>query len=305
MNSKTVVSDSHEAPDDKDCQQDGLVRPVIYVPPASTLATSSRAVGIVMRRELIRFRADKIRIVTTLLQPMLYIFVIGTGLTSLTSNGSLVNLRTFIYPGALGMSVMFTAVFSAGSIVWDREFGFMREMLVAPISRTSIVVGKGLGGTVVASFQAIIVLSVAGMAGVPYSPALMIELLGEAALLAFTLTSFGILASVRVKTMQGFMGLTQMLIMPLFFTAGAMFPLSRLPAWLTVVTRVNPLAYAIDPIRRAVFSYLALPQRVREMYAPGITWDGWKVPTIGELLIVLLIGIALLGVAISQFRNIE
>ncbi len=273
--------------------------------PTKSMAGSLRAVKIVMQRELIRFREDRIRIVTTLLQPLLYIFVTGTGLSVLTRNNSIVNLRTFIYPGALAMSVMFTAMFSAGSIVWDREFGFMREMLVAPVSRTAIVIGKGLGGTVVATFQAVIVLCVAGLAGVPYSPTLLIEILFEAALLAFALTAFGIVAAVRVTTFQGFMGMTQMLIMPLFFTSGAMFPLSKLPTWLAIITRINPLTYAIDPIRRAVFAHLLIPASVREIYAPGVTWDGWRVPTIVELVIIAAMGVTLLGIGILQFQKVE
>src|SRR5215470_405597 len=114
--------------------------------PASGLRQDLRAVSIVWRRELIRFKGDRLRAVTSLVQPVLFLFVLGTGLSSLASRGMPpgVDFRTFIYPGVLSMSVLFTAIFSAGSIVWDREFGFLREMLVAPVSRASIVVGKCL-----------------------------------------------------------------------------------------------------------------------------------------------------------------
>ncbi|HUY86233.1 MAG TPA: ABC transporter permease [Acidimicrobiales bacterium] len=273
---------------------------------ASNASSSNlRAVKVVMHRELIRFRSDRMRIISTLLQPVLYIFVMGTGLSVLTSQNTGVNLRTFIYPGALGMSVMFTAMFSAGSIVWDREFGFLREMLVAPVSRSAIVIGKCLGGTAVATFQGVIILCLAGLAGVPYSLPLIVTVLGEIALLAFALTAFGVMASVRVKTFQGFMGLMQMLIMPLYFTSGAMFPLSRLPVWLAAITRINPLTYAIDPIRKSVFAHLEISQRVREIYAPGLTWGSWHVPTVVELLIIALMGLVMLGAGILQFQNFE
>src|SRR5206468_6796718 len=111
-----------------------------------------------------------LRIVTALIQPVLFLFVLGTGLSTITtgSNQS-VNLRTFMYPGALSMAVLFTAMFSAGSIVWDREFGFLREMLVAPISRWSIVLGKTFGGATNATLQGVIILAMAGIVGVPYS----------------------------------------------------------------------------------------------------------------------------------------
>jgi ABC-2 type transport system permease protein len=275
----------------------------VAVPPRSR-ARDLRAIVVVWRRELLRFASDRMRIFTALLQPILYIFVLGTGLSALTGSSG-VNLRTFIYPGALAMAVMFTAVFSAGSIVWDREFGFLREMLVAPVSRGAIVLGKCLGGASVAVLQGLLVLVVAGLAGVPYSLPLLATMLGELALLAFTLTAFGVMAAARVETIQGFMGLTQVLLMPLFFTAGAMFPLANLPTWLMVVTRVNPLTYAIDPIRRAVFARLALPPAVRDRYAPGITWGGYHVPTAVELVIVGAMGLVMLGVGVLEFQKTE
>jgi ABC-2 type transport system permease protein len=119
--------------------------------PARSLRGDLRAVKIVWQRELIRFSRDRMRIITSLLQPLLFLFVLGSGLSRLASPGTHgVDLRTFVYPGVLAMAVMFTAIFSAASIVWDREFGFLREMLVAPVRRGSIVLGKCFGGATVA-----------------------------------------------------------------------------------------------------------------------------------------------------------
>ena len=144
--------------------------PRVRVPPSS-LRGDLRAVKIVWQRELIRFSKDRLRIVTSLVQPFLFLFVLGTGLSRLASAGTHgVNLRTFVYPGVLCMAVLFTAMFSAASLVWDREFGFLREMMVAPVRRSSLVLGKCLGGATVASFQGIIVLGLAGTVGVPYAP---------------------------------------------------------------------------------------------------------------------------------------
>jgi ABC-2 type transport system permease protein len=216
-----------------------------------------------------------------------------------------VDFKTFVYPGALAMSVLFTAVFSAGSIVWDREFGFLREMLVAPVSRTAIVIGKCLGGATTATAQGVVVLALAGPVGVPYDPLLMLKLLGMMALLAFTLTAFGVMMAARIATFQGFMGLTQMLLMPLFFTSGAMFPLSGLPAWLAWVTRLNPLTYAVDPIRRTVFDHLDISAVARAAYAPGVGWGSYRVPVWLELMIVAAVGLLMLGVASLEFRQAE
>src|SRR6266516_1940923 len=155
--------------------------------PARTMRHDLRAVRIVWQRELIRFFQDRARIVSSLLQPVLFLFVLGTGLSRLASGatGGL-NLRTFLFPGVLAMATMFTALFSAGSIVWDREFGFLREMLVAPVRRSAIVLGKVLGGATVATFQGIVVLALAGTVGVPYSPSLLVVLVIELLLLSFT-----------------------------------------------------------------------------------------------------------------------
>src|SRR5215471_20710090 len=143
--------------------------------PERSVRSELRAIKIVWRRELIRYRSDRLRMVTTLVQPFLFLFVLGAGLQRLSSAGTHgVALRTFIYPGILCISVLFTAMFSAASIVWDREFGFLREMMVAPVRRSSIVIGKCLGGATVAAFQGVIVIALAGLVHVPYDPLLIL-----------------------------------------------------------------------------------------------------------------------------------
>jgi daunorubicin resistance ABC transporter membrane protein len=268
------------------------------------LSRNLRATHIVWRRELIRYSHDRMRIATSLIQPILYLFVLGTGLSSLTGTSGTGSLRTFIFPGVLALSVLFTAMFSAASIVWDREFGFLREMLVAPVSRTAIVIGKCLGGATVATFQGLILIALAGVNGVPYSPLLIVELIGVLVILAFSTTAFGVLAAARVRTIQSFMGLTQLLLMPMFFLSGALYPLTNLPTWLLVLTRINPLTYAVDPLRQAVFAHLdspALPAR----FGSGVTWFDWTVPVALEVVVLGGIGVLLLGGAIMQFRRAE
>jgi ABC-2 type transport system permease protein len=196
-------------------------------------------------------------------------------------------------------------MFSAASIVWDREFGFLREMLVAPVRRSSIVIGKCLGGATVAGFQGIIVIAIAGLVGVPYAPTLMLAVFGIQLLLAFTITTFGVMMAARVRQMQSFMALTQMLLLPLYFLSGAMFPASNLPVWLTVANRIDPLTYAVDPIRRIVFDHLNLSAAVRAKLDPGVTWNGWRVPTLLEVAVVAVLGLVMLGVAITEFNKSE
>ncbi len=275
--------------------------------PERSVRHDLRAVSIVWRRELIRFRSDRLRAITSLVQPILFLFVLGTGLSRLASRGMPpgVDFKTFIYPGVLAMSVLFTSIFSAASIVWDREFGFLREMLVAPVRRWAIVVGKCLGGATVATFQGIIFLALAGVAGVPYNPLLLLILVGELLLLSFTLTAFGVMMAARIKQIQAFMALTQLFVLPLFFLSGALYPLNGLPAWLTVLTRIDPLSYIVDPMRHAVFSHLKVNAQALTSLSPGLTWDGWLVPIGLSIAIVAVMGVAMLTIAIAEFRKTE
>ena len=274
--------------------------------PTRTWRGELRAIRVVWRRELIRFSRDRLRIVTSLIQPFLFLFVLGTGLSSLDSAGTHgINFKTFIYPGVLCMAVMFTAMFSAASIVWDREFGFLREMMVAPVRRSSIVLGKCLGGATVATFQGLIVIAIAGLVEVPYSLPLLAELFALTVLLAFAITAFGTMAAARVNQMQSFMALMQMAIMPMFFISGAMFSVAHLPRWLEILNRIDPLTYAVDPMRRAIFAHLDLPARTVHALAPGVTWFGWHVPTLVEAAVIAVLGLVMLSVAIWEFSRAE
>lgn len=277
------------------------------LPPAgSGPLHEARAVWVVLKRECIRFTSDPLRVVVGLLQPIMFLFVLGSGLGSLVQFGPHLNLRTFLYPGAAAMSVLFTALFAAGSIVWDREFGFLREMLVAPVSRTSLVIGKCLGGALVSSVQGVLMICISGLAGVPYSPALMFTVLAELLLLALTITAFGMVVAARIRQFQSFMAVTNMLVMPLFFLSGAMYPLSHLPTWLRILTRVDPLTYAVDPIRRAVFEHLhSVPPALRERLAPGVTWDGWHVPLGVELGVVAVMALGFVVISALEFRKTD
>jgi ABC-2 type transport system permease protein len=291
----------------------GVVERIRVSVPERGLRHDLRAVSIVWRRELIRFRTDRLRAITSLVQPFLFLFILGTGLSTL-AGGSLphsanFDFKTFIYPGVLAMSVLFTAIFSAGSIVWDREFGFLREILVAPVSRASIVVGKCLGGATIATFQGIIFLCLAWFAHVPYNPVLIFSLIGMLLLLSFTLTAFGVMMAARIKQFQAFMALTQMLVMPLFFLSGALYPLNGLPAWLTVLTRLDPLTYVVGPMRHLVFSHLSVPPHIatylNSHLAPSITWGGWVVPLWFSLGLVAVMGLVMMSVAIAEFSKTE
>jgi len=279
--------------------------PVPLVPVRSDAAHQARATWVVCRRELLRFGQDKARMLTMLLQPLLFIFVMGTGLGSIVDTGGSTSFRTFLFPGVLATSVLFTAAFSGISLVWDREFGFLREMMVAPISRASIIWGKCLGGAIVATGQSLILLALAGTVGIPYSPVLLLELIGCLFLGSLLLTALGVLLSTRIKTIQAAMPVSQMLIMPMMFLSGSLFPLSGLPDWLAVLTRLNPLTYIVQPMRHLVLDHLSLSDAERQQLLPVVTWFGWDVPVGVQLLTVAVITLALVTLAARTFRTVE
>jgi ABC-2 type transport system permease protein len=173
------------------------------------------------------------------------------------------------------------------------------------VRRGSIVIGKCLGGASVAAFQGLIVIAMAGLVHVPYAPSLLVEILALQILLAFALTAFGVMAAARINQMQSFMALTQMLVMPMFFISGALFPVAGLPAWLAFLNRIDPLTYAVDPMRRAVFAHLDISAAARRTLDPGVTWFGWRVPGLLEAGVVALLGVIMLGIAIWEFGRAE
>jgi ABC-2 type transport system permease protein len=274
--------------------------------PGRSWRSEARAVKTILRRELIRFLGNRAQMVMWLVQPLLFLFVLGSGLQSLsaaTTHG--VDLKTFIFPGILCMAVVFTGIFSAASLVWDRELGFLREMMVAPVSRASIILGKCLGGACIAASQGVVLVALAALVDIPYDPVLIIGLLAMMMLLAFTVTAFGVLVAVRIKRPQTFTYVSQMFVMPMFFLAAALYPVSGLPTWLGALNRIDPLTYAVDPMRRLVFNHLDVSEAARRTLDPGVSWWGWHLPPLFEAGMVLLLGLAMMGIAIWQFSRTE
>jgi ABC-2 type transport system permease protein len=274
--------------------------------PERTWRSEARAVKTVWRRDMIRFLGNRAQTMTWLSQPLLFLFVLGSGLQSLSaaSSGG-VDLKTFIFPGVLCVAVLFSAMISAASLVWDRELGFLQEMTIAPVSRTSIILGKCLGGATIAASQGVIVLALAPLVDVPYDPALVLGALGLTVLLAFAVSAFGMLVAVTIKQAQTFTWVMQLAVFPMFFLSGALYPVAGLPAWLEVLNRVNPLTYAVDVMRHLVFSHLDVSETARRTLDPGVTWFGWQVPPLLEVGMVLLLGLGMLGVAIWRFSRTE
>jgi ABC-2 type transport system permease protein len=274
--------------------------------PKGGLGHEIRAALVVWEREMIRFRRDPARVISSVIQPLLFLFVLGGGLGSLVQQGTGgVDFKTFLFPGVLAMSVLFTAAFAGISMVWDREFGFLREMLVAPISTAAILTGKCLGGASVATIQSVVVIMLAGLVGVPYDPLMILELLVLLFIMSFMITALGLVLAARVKQVQSAMPLVQMIITPLMFLSGALFPLSNLPGWLSLVTHLNPMTYAVEPVRSVVFARLNIPEAARATLDPGIWWGSFEVPVLLQVALVAASALILLFAAVKLFARTE
>jgi ABC-2 type transport system permease protein len=252
--------------------------------PDRSWRSEARAVRTVCRRDLIRFANEPMSIVAWLLQPLLFLLVLAPGLQTLSAASTDgVALTTFMFPGVICMALVYSAMFSAASLVWDRELGFLREMMIAPIRRSSIVLGKCLSGTTIAASQGLLVLAPAGLVDVPYDPVLLLSVFALELLIAFTVTAFGVMVAISIEHARTFTSVMQMLVIPMIFLSGAFYPVAHLPAWLRVLNRLNPLSYAVDAMRRLIFDHLDIADAARRTLDPGVTWWGWRVPTLLEV----------------------
>lgn len=209
-----------------------------------------KTIYIMWLRELKRYFRSKSRIVGSLGQPILFLLALGYGLGSVFQKAGEGNYIAFLAPGIIGMTIIFTAIFSGIQIIWDRQFGFLKETMVAPVSRFNIMIGRTLGGATIATIQGIIVFLLALIPGFrPYHWALVLPAFLVMLLVALLFTALGTAIASQLEDMQGFQLIMNFLVMPLFFLSGALFPLAGLPKVLETVTYFDPLSYGIDALR--------------------------------------------------------
>ncbi len=271
-----------------------------------TRSATLRAIYMIWRRDLIRFWRDRVRVVGALAQPLLFLVILGTGLSSALGGAgggfrAGLDYQTFMYPGIIGMAVLFSSIFSGMSIIWDREFGFLKEVLVAPIDRSAVAVGKTLGGATQASLQGLVLLVLAPFVGIELNPLMVLELIGLIFCLSLALSAVGVTLAARMRSMMGFQFVLNFLVQPAFFLSGALFPVTGLPAWMTALTRVDPLSYGVDPIRRVVLEGSGVPAPVVDQLS--MTLAGQVVPIWLEVAIMLVFGLVLMSIAVVNFRH--
>jgi len=266
-------------------------------------AEELRTVAMVWEREAIRFFRTRARVLSSFIQPVLFLFVLGYGMSTLVGTIAGFDFKKFLFPGIVAMTVMSTALSSAISIVWDREFGFLREMLVAPVSRTALVCGKTLGGASIATVQGTIMLALAPLIGVHLTWLLVLEVIGLEMLMAVALTAFGVFVASHIQRMEGFSVVMQLLLFPMLFLSGALFPLSGLPRWLTVLTRVNPLTYAVAPLRSLVFAVQHMPPAAAAKFGSKLTLFGAILPSAACIAITCAFAVVFLALAVTGFGH--
>ncbi len=209
-----------------------------------------KTIYILWLRQIKRYLRSRSRIVGSLAQPLLFLVSLGYGFGPVFQKAGQGNYINFLAPGIIGMSIIFTAIFSGLEIIWDRRFGFLKETLVAPVSRINIMIGRTLGGATVATAQGLIVFLISLIAGFhPYNWALVPVAVLVMALVATMFTALGTAVASNLEDMQGFQLIMNFMVMPLFFLSGALFPLDGLPPTIATVAKLDPLSYGVDAFR--------------------------------------------------------
>lgn len=238
-------------------------------------------------RELKRYTRSRAQIVASLGQPLLYLLVLGFGMGPVFRRAGNGNYLQFVAPGVIGMSVLFSSIFSGLGILWDRQFGFLKETLVAPVSRLQIMVGRTLGGATVAVIQGLLVTTICLLAGFRPVHFLTIPIaLGFMVLIAVLFAALGIAIGSGLEDMQGMQLIMNFLVLPIYFLSGALFPLTGLPIVLGYATKVDPLSYGIDGMRNVLLGRGAFDPRV-------------------DFIVLVVVGCILLVIGAHRFSKIE
>ncbi len=256
-----------------------------------------RGIYTIWYRDILRFWHDKMRMVGSIVVPLIFLFIFGSGLSSSMGFGnSGIDYTQFIFPGIIGMTVLMNSFMSGVSVVWDREFGFLKEVLVAPVSRTSVAIGKTLGSTTIAMLQGFLIILFAPIIGVSFSVSTLLAIIPLMLLLAISMSSMGILLATRIKSMQAFQVIIQMLMFPMIFLSGVFFPVEGLPVWMNVLVKINPATYAIAPIRQVMLGTTADSSL-------GVTVLGHTMSLWDNVAVVVVFGIVMTVLSMWSFNH--
>ena len=272
------------------------------------------AIFAIWQRDVLKFFRDRARMIGSFAMPFMFLILFGTGMSGAIESmlggaeaGPLSDFDfvEFMFPGIIGMTVFNTAIFSALSVVQDREFGYLREILVSPMSRTSVAVGKVLGGSTVAVFQGLMMLVFVPFIGVSLSISIVLQLIPVMFLVAFAISSIGLLIATSLKTSQGFQMVIQVLIFPMLFLSGALFPLSGMPAWMDVLVMINPLTYSVDMFKKIILQPEQMHPELREAMGLDLMVFDHVITFSEELIVVAGLSVVFIVLATVRFNRSE
>jgi ABC-2 type transport system permease protein len=254
--------------------------------------TETRGLYTLWLREVKRYLRDRVRIVSSFVQPLLWLLIFGSGIGRALSGMFLppgVDYQQYIFPGIVGQTLLFTSMFMGISVIWDREFGFLKEIMVAPISRISIFLGKMLGDCTDALIQGVIVLILGLLLGIRFGPLVFLEILPIMMLITFGLVSVGLIIASFMESLESYGVIQSFVNLPLFFLSGALFPLRgpNVPNWLQTASNFNPLTYGVDALRTLILGNASQPLH----------------PLFYELLIVLGFDVAMIVIGTFAFNR--
>lgn len=260
----------------------------------------SRGAWVVTYLEVLRFVRDRSRVVSSIAFPLLFLAIFGVGFKNVVgAMAGGVDLIEFMYPGIVAMAAQMTALVAGISVVQDREAGFLKEILVAPLSRTGIVLGKAFGVTAVAVLQALVLIALAPIVGVGIDLGVVLRLLPVVVILSLGLSGLGILIASFMRSQQGFQMLVNVLVFPMFFLAGVFFPVDSVPVWMEVLSKINPVTYGVDAIRQIFLGSGPIGAGL------GVTVFGHTMTFVEEVALVAAIGVILIVGAVWAFARQE
>jgi len=260
------------------------------------MAIVFRTIWVIAYRELLRFVQDRPRMLSSFSMPIIFLIIFGAGFGRLIGQMMPgVDYIQFMYPGILAMTVLMTSVMSGVSIVWDREFGFLKEVLVSPLSRSGVLAGKAVGAATIAIIQGAIMLVLAPIVNVPINLGTVLALLPLLLILSLALSGLGLLIGARMRSQQGFQIVMQLVIFPMMFLSGIFFPVSGVATWLEVLSKLNPVTYGIDAIRQVFLG----------TEVAGVTVFGHTMGIVDSAIVVSMAGVVFLTAAIWAFNKQE
>lgn len=260
------------------------------------MAIVFRTIWVIAYRELLRFVQDRPRMLSSFSMPIIFLIIFGAGFGRLIGQMMPgVNYIQFMYPSIIAMTVLMTSVMSGVSIVWDREFGFLKEVLVSPLSRSGVLAGKAVGAATIAIIQGAIMLVLAPIVNVPINLGTVLALLPLLLILSLALSGLGLLIGARMRSQQGFQIVMQLVIFPMMFLSGIFFPVSGVATWLEVLSKLNPVTYGIDAIRQVFLG----------TEVAGVTVFGHTMGIVDSAIVVSMAGVVFLTAAIWAFNKQE